>query len=114
MIERYEDKPHDYGMAISEVERLSWNNLLDTFHILSFQHNREIWFSWDNQQLGLDRRLARLDRIYTPRNRGNDFIPYSYSIHGNSLGFDHAPVKLNLNIGQGERRPSLLNGMRLT
>lgn len=42
---------------------------------------------------------AWLDLIaYTPRSWGNNVSPFSYSIHGNSLGSDHAHVKLYLNI----------------
>lgn len=64
-----------------------------------FQYNSGPRFSWDNQQLGLERRLARLDRIYTPKTKGEDSIPSTYVIHGDSLGFDHSPVKVKLSIG---------------
>lgn len=54
--------------------------------------------------MGDERRLAGLDRIYMPRNRGNVFNAISYSIHGNSLGSDHAHVKLDPSIGYEEKR----------
>lgn len=64
-------------------------------------------FSWDNQQLGAEKRLlARLDRIYTPRLSREDFTSTCYTILGNSLGSDHTPVKLELSIGREERRPT--------
>lgn len=73
----------------------------------SFHYNGGIWFSWDNQQLGLERRLARLDHIYSPKNKGEDFVPSEYIIHGNSIGSNHAPVKLELSIGNEERRQTM-------
>lgn len=106
--ERVEDKSHDYGRGITEVERFSWNALLDALQLHdSFQHQGGIRFSWDNQQVGEERRLARLDRIYTPKNSGEAFSPCSYIISSNSLGLGHAPVKLELNIGSEDRRPTV-------
>lgn len=52
----------------------------------------------NNQQQGLECRFAWLDHIYTPKNKGEDFIPSTYVIHGDSLGFDLAPVELELNM----------------
>lgn len=40
MTERQEDKSHDYGRGISDIERLSWNALLEVLQLHdSFQHN---------------------------------------------------------------------------
>lgn len=50
--------------------------------------------------------MARLDRVYTPKDKGEDFVIEKYTIHGDSLGSDHSPVKVELNIGRGERRPT--------
>lgn len=47
-----------------------------------------------------------MDRIYTPKYGGDDFNPSSYTILGNSLGLDHAPIKLELCIGIEKRRPT--------
>lgn len=108
MTERPEDKSHDCGRNISDAERISWSSFLEALQIHdSFQNQGGIRFSWDNQQEGQERRVARLDRIYTPKNRGDDFKPLSYSISGNSLGSDHALVKVELCIGIEEKRPTV-------
>lgn len=107
MTERPEDKSHDCGRTISDIERFSWNSLMNALQLHdSFLHKGGPRFTWDNQQKGIERHLARLDRIYTPKNKGEDFTPLTYVIHGDSLGSDHAPVKLELNIGVEESRPS--------
>lgn len=56
------------------------------------------------QQQGLERRLARLDQIYTPKNKGGDFYLSTYSIYGNSLGSYHFPIKIEINMGKEEER----------
>lgn len=70
MTEWQEDKSHDCGCSISEVERLNWNFLTYSLQLHdSFQHNGGIRFPWDNQQLGQERQLAWLDHIYTSKNK---------------------------------------------
>lgn len=51
--------------------------------------------------------MARLDRIYTPKYTGEGFTRFFYTIQGNSLGLDHAYVKLELSIGKEEITPIL-------
>lgn len=50
--------------------------------------------------------MARLDRIYTPKNKKDNFFPSFYTILGNSLGLDQAPIKIELKIGRDERSPT--------
>lgn len=69
------------------------------------QHKGGKRFSWENQQPRQERWLATLDHIYTPKNKGGDFTPSSYTMHGNSFGLDHSPIKLELSIGKEERIP---------
>lgn len=60
MIERPEDKSHDGGCTISDLEKINWNSLLDALQLHdSFKGGLK--FSWDNQQQGIERQLARLD-----------------------------------------------------
>ena len=67
MTERAQDKSNDCRCAISDLERLTWNGLLNAFQLHdAYIHQGGPKFSWHNGQKGRDRRLARLDRFYTP------------------------------------------------
>lgn len=44
-----------------------------------------------------------MDRIYTPKNKGDDFTPSAYVIIGNSLGLDITLVKLEFTLGVEDR-----------
>lgn len=61
-------------------------------------------YSWTNGQKGQARRLARLDRFYTPSNSTMDIKKMAYYIHGYSVGSDHSPVQIEICIGSGEVR----------
>ena len=63
-------------------------------------------FSWDNGQKGVDRRLARLDRLYTLDQSKLNIQIGTYYIHGYSVGSDHSLVHLELHIGSGECKKS--------
>ena len=107
MTERPEDKSHDCGRVISGLEKLTWNDLLNTFQVNdTFIHQGGPRFSWCNGQKGNARRLARLDRVYLPTNSKIGMKHSSYFIHGYSVGSDHSPVELEVTIGQGEVRRS--------
>ena len=107
MTERPHDKSHDCGRAISEVERGTWNELLSTFQILDyFSHEEGLRFSWTNGQSGNSRRLARLYRFYTPNQSRLGFHHNAYYIHGYSVGSDHSPVQIEINIGSRDVRTS--------
>lgn len=76
MIELPEDKSQDCGRTISDLERSSWNFLLDALQLYdSFQHRGRPQFMWDNQLQGLECHFAQLDRIYTPKNKGGRLHP---------------------------------------
>lgn len=57
-------------------------------------------FSWDNGQKGSAQRLARPDWFYTSKDHGLDFKLKDYYIHGYSVGSDHSPVQIEINIGK--------------
>ena len=63
-------------------------------------------FSWNNGQQGMARRLARLDRFYTPKHSRLGIRCLAYFIHGYTVGSDHAPVQLELAIGEEGTRNS--------
>ena len=52
------------------------------------------------------RRLARLDRFYTPKHSRLGIRCLAYFIHGYTVGSDHAPVQLELAIGEEGTRNS--------
>ena len=107
MTERAQDKSRDCGRAISDVERLTWEGLLNAFKIQdNFVHQGGPRYSWNNSQKGHARRLARLDRFYIPSQSRLKIHHTSYFIHGHSVGSDHSPVQIEIGIGDGELRKS--------
>ena len=107
MTERPHDKSHDCGRAISEVERGTWNGLLNAFQIQDyFLHEGGPRFSWTNGQNGHSHWLARLDRLYTPNQSRLGFHHKAYYIHGYLVGSDHFPVQIEINIGSRDVRTS--------
>lgn len=59
-------------------------------------------FSWNNGQKGQARRLARLDRFYTPKHNQLEIKHSTYFIHGYLVGSNHLPVQIELCIGRSE------------
>jgi hypothetical protein len=107
MTERREDKSSDCGRRISDLEKLTWNGLLNGFQVQdSFTHQGGPRFSWNNGQLGKARRLARLDRFYTPKYNRLGIRCLAYFIHGYSVGSDHSLVQLKIAIGDEGTRKS--------
>ena len=105
MTERPQDKSNDYGRAISDLERFTWNELLNALQVNDkFIYQGESKYSWTNGQKGQAKRLARLDRFYTPSNSNMDIKQMAYYIHGYSMGLDHSPVQMEICIGSGEVR----------
>ena len=67
MTEWPQDKSNDCGRGINDMERFTWNELLNIFQVKdAFIHQGGPRFSWNHGQAGHARRLARLDRFYTP------------------------------------------------
>lgn len=82
------------------MERFSWHELLDTLQINdSFIYHGGPRFSWNNGRYGQARRMARLDRFYTPVNALGNTRHTPYFIHGYSVGFDHSPVQVEICLG---------------
>ena len=107
MTERSEDKSNDCGRGISDLEKLTWNSLLNGYQLrdtFTFQGGPR--FSWNNGQQGRARRLARLDRFYTPIHSRLGISHLAYFIHGYSVGSDHTPVQLEICIGEDGARKS--------
>lgn len=105
MTERPHDKSKDCGRSISDLERFTWNGLLIAFQIQdTFIHQGGPRFLWNNDQYGLARRLARLDRLYTPTYSRIGIHQKAYFIHGYPVGLDHSPVQLEISIGNHEVR----------
>ena len=100
-----EDKSSDCGRAISELERFTWREVLHALQVRDiFTYKGGTVFSWNNGQLDRTRKLARLDRFYTPTYSKVEMRLFSYFIHGHAVGSDHALVQVELHIGQGEVR----------
>lgn len=103
MTERPQDKSNDCERAISDLERFTWNELLNSFQVNdSFIHQGGSKFSWCNGQKGPARRLVKLDRFYCPVQSKLDIIQTAYFIHGYAVWSDHAPVQIEVKIGSGE------------
>ena len=103
--ERPQDKSNDCGRNISDLERYTWSELLNAFQVQdAFIHQGGPRFSWNNGQKGKARRLARLDRFYTPEKSKLDIHHKAYFIHGYPVGSDHAPIQLELLFGNQEIR----------
>ena len=107
MTERVQDKSKDCGRAISDLKIFTWGELLNAFQVQDkFVHQGGPRFSWNNGQHGQARRLARLNRFYTPNQSRLEIHHTAYFIHGYSVGSDHSPVQIELNIENGEVRKS--------
>jgi exonuclease III len=105
MTERPQDKSNDCGRAISDLERFTWNEFLNAFQVKDkFTYQGGPRFSWCNGQKGQARRLARLDRFYSPIQSKLDINHTAYFIHGYMVGSDHSPVQIEVSIGSGEVR----------
>ena len=105
MTERRQDKSNDCGRAISEVEKVTWNGLLNGFQLNdTFTYQGGPRFSRNNGQLGRARRLARLDRFYTPSSSRLGIKCVEYFIHGYTVGSDHAPVQIGIQVGNNTTR----------
>ena len=89
------------------MERVAWTGLLNAFQIQdNFHHERGPTFSWSNGKKCASRRLARLDRFYTPNQRRLGFHHKTYYIHGYTVGSDHSPIQLEISIGNSEVKAS--------
>ena len=109
MTERTHDKSKDSGRAISDLERFTWGELMNAFQVQdNFIHQGGPRFSWNNGQHEQARRLARLDRFYTPKQSRLKIHHTAYFIHDYSVGSDHSPVQLKICIGNGEARKSTI------
>lgn len=113
MVESLQDKSNEYGRGINDLERYTWNELLNAFHIKdTFIHQGGPRFSWNNGQVGQacqagqTKRLAILYRFYTPEKSKLKINHKAYFIHGYPMGSDHALVQIKLNIGSKEVRKS--------
>ena len=105
MTERPGDKSHDCGRAISDLERGTWHTLLNTLQVNDqFICQGGPRYSWDNEQSGERRKLARLDRFYTPTHSRLNIHLASYYIHRYCVGSDHSPIHLELHIRGNEVR----------
>lgn len=107
MTERPQDKSNDYGRDINDLERYTWNELLNAFQVEdTFIHQGGPRFSWNNGQKGHARRFARLDRFYIPENSKMAINHKAYFIHVYPVDSDHAPVQIKVHIGNHEVRKS--------
>lgn len=105
MTERNEDKLHDCGRAISDLERYTCKELLNSLQIIDkYVHQRGPIFSMDNILKEIGQRLARLDRLYTSVQSKLNIHQVKYFIHGYSVGSDYFSVHLELHISSGKGR----------
>ena len=81
--------------------------MLNTFQVEdTFIHQGGPRFSWNNEQVGHARRLARLDIFYTPKVSSLGINHKTYFIHGYPVGSNHALVQIELHIENKEIRKS--------
>ena len=107
MTERAHDNFKDCGRAISNLERFTWEGLLNAFQIQdNCVHQGGPRYSWNNGQSIQACKLARLDTFYIPSQSRLKIHHTIYFIHGHSMGLDHSPVQLEICIGDGEIRKS--------
>ena len=105
MTERPEDKSHGCRRTISDLESYTWKEFLNSLQVRDgFLHQGGPRFTWDNGQKDVRRRLARLDRFYTPSQSQLNIRIATYFIHRYAVGSDHAPVHIEVNIGSREER----------
>ena len=116
MTEQSEDKSHDCGRVISELERFTWTELLNSLQVSNkYVHQEGPRFSWDNGQKGVGRRPARLDRLDTPSQSKLNIHHGKYFIYGYSVGSNYSPVHLELHINDVENVEKYLSsGMFIT
>ena len=84
---------------------MTWNKLLNALQVRdTFTFQRGPSFSWNNGQKGQAKRLARLDRFYTPANSKLEINQKAYFIHRYSVGSDHSLRQVDVSIGSSEVR----------
>lgn len=93
IIERIQDKSSYSGRATSNLERYTWNELLNTLQIKDiFIYQGGPRLFWKNGHMPHARRLARLDRFYILECNKLKIYHFTYLIHGYSVGYDHSSV----------------------
>ena len=107
IMERAQNKSNDCRSAINDVERLTWNGLLNAFQLHdAYIHQGGPRFSWHNGKKCHARRLARLDRFYTPTHSRLGVKHITYFIYDYSVGSDHFPVQIEVCMGEKGIRKS--------
>ena len=107
MVESSADKSSMCGRLVGDQERIAWDSLKSTLSIEdTFLPRQSLRFSWDNGRLQGERILARLDRIYTPKQRAGQHLKIlSYRILGGCAISDHLPVVMQVNLASGPTSP---------
>ena len=97
MTEKIQYNSNDCGRAISDLERLTWNGLLNAFQLHdTYVYQEGPKLSWHNGQKDHTCRLARLDRFYTPTQSRLGVKHTTYFIHEYLVGSDHFPVQMEV------------------
>jgi hypothetical protein len=101
MVKWPSNKFQSCGKLVPKVEKTLWDQMKSSFRVGDFlSSNGSFMLSWDNQRSGWARTLAQLNRVYLTSL--DDFHPsikvLDYSIHGDSILFDHLPLGLDFKI----------------
>lgn len=104
MVERRVDKSSTCGKSMPNIERLLFNSLKDSLHVVEPPLTMpSLLFSWDNARQNSSRIMARLDRIYIFT---DPVKVVEYRIRGDSSRSDHSPVSMVLEFANPSTRPS--------
>lgn len=68
MLAKMEDRTQNYEIVMYVCERFCWNLIVNNLQVHDiFVHKKGSKKSWDNLQDCMERCIAHLDRIYTPK-----------------------------------------------
>lgn len=110
MVLNPEDKFSRNGRTISELEKLSFQDLLASLAVHdTFSPFDGLRYTWDNHRRDDSRIMARLDRIYTPVPHPFDgpLLVQDHRIIGDSIHSDHHPVWCSLELKEELPQASL-------
>jgi len=111
MVELREDKSSVCGKIISERERLSWGALKLVLDIGEpVRSEKSLIYSWDSQRNGMERIMARLDRVSVSNymQKGQTGRVSYYVVRGDGVRSGHHPLSCILELAVASPRCSFL------
>jgi exonuclease III len=106
-VEKSRDKSRNNNQTMSHEEKRLFEVLTRTCDVHDpFPQSNRIKYSWDNRRVGSSRTMARLDRIYSPKDLAQSVAVDEYSILGDCTLLDHLLVRRNLELTAAAKRQS--------